>query len=192
MFKPTAHTVPKLFAALTSISSETGTGSVAKKVNTISRLIGACQGNESKYLIRSLEGKLRIGLAQNSVVVSLAHAMVLSENLKKGKKMITDREELKEEMERGVEVVKQVFSELPNFELVCSALLEKGWRGLREVCKLTPGEFSKGSSKVIGVEEGVLLKSGMSLNFLELTLFLFLLLFSTPLLVASCPSQECL
>ena len=183
MFKPTAHTVPKLFAALTSISSETGTGSVAKKVNTISRLIGACQGNESKYLIRSLEGKLRI---------ALAHAMVLSENLKKGKKMITDREELKEEMERGVEVVKQVFSELPNFELVCSALLEKGWRGLREVCKLTPGEFSKGSSKVIGVEEGVLLKSGMSLNFLKLTLFLFLLFFSTPLLVASCPSQECL
>lgn len=76
-------------------------------------------------MIRSLEGKLRIGLAQNSVVVSLAHAMVLSENLKKGKKMITDREELKEEMERGVEVVKQVFSELPNFELVCSALWRK-------------------------------------------------------------------
>lgn len=51
--------------------------SQAKKVGIIKKLIAACQGNEAKFIVRSLEGKLRIGLADKTLVVALAHAIVL-------------------------------------------------------------------------------------------------------------------
>src|SRR5208282_4339927 len=86
------------------------------------------RSNEAKYLIRSLEGKLRINLAEKTVLVALAQAVVHSQS--KGKLVDTTRAE---------ETVKAVFSELPSYDIVVPALLEDGWETLRERCKLTPG-----------------------------------------------------
>jgi DNA ligase-1 len=51
-------------------------------MSIITKLLAACQGAEAKYIIRSLEGKLRIGNAERTVLVSLAHAVVLAEKEK--------------------------------------------------------------------------------------------------------------
>jgi DNA ligase-1 len=53
--------------------------SQAKKVGIIQKLLTPCTGSETKFIVRSLEGKLRIGLAEKTLVTALAHAIVLKE-----------------------------------------------------------------------------------------------------------------
>ena len=84
------------------------TQSQKTKVDLINKMLAACVGTESKYLIRSLEGKLRIGLAERTVVLSLAHAFVQHEVEKSGKRL--SKNEMASRLEHGSDVVKAVFS----------------------------------------------------------------------------------
>lgn len=122
--------------------------SQSQKVGNINKLLAACQGFEAKFCIRSLEGKLRIGLAEKTVLVSLAHS-IRTHELKTQQKKKLSKEELAQELERASEIVKSVFSELPNYDLIIPALLEHGVDGLKVHCKLTPGQsFSVGPARL--------------------------------------------
>jgi DNA ligase-1 len=48
------------------------------KVGIIKRMLGACSGVEAKYVVRGLQGKLRIGLAEQSVLVVRSPALPVS------------------------------------------------------------------------------------------------------------------
>ncbi|KAK0456580.1 hypothetical protein EV421DRAFT_1753404 [Armillaria borealis] len=135
--KPKPLTVPYVFASLKEIALTSGQSSQAKKVSIITKLLAACQDFEAKYIVRSLEGKLRIGNAERSVLVALAHASVLAERERAGKKW--SDEKLAVRLEEGASIMKGVFSELPSYDEVVPALLEYGLDNLRDRCKLTPG-----------------------------------------------------
>ncbi|KAH9952608.1 ATP-dependent DNA ligase [Russula dissimulans] len=142
LFKPKPLTVPVVFSNLKEIALTTGHSashaiSQGKKVGIITKLLAACMGEEAKYIVRSLEGKLRIGNAERTVLVALAHAVVLAEQERTGKKWSTEK--LASRLEEGTSIVKSVYSELPNYDAVIPALLTVGVSKLREECKLTPG-----------------------------------------------------
>ncbi|KAF5579532.1 DNA ligase 1 [Fusarium pseudocircinatum] len=148
MFKPKALTIRGVHQGLMNIATVTGNGAQGRKVDGIKKLLAAADANstgkvditkdkggpsEAKFIIRFLEGKLRLGLAERTVLVSLAQAIVAHEADAKGKVPSTL------DLEKGESVLKTVYSELPSYDVIIPAMLEHGIMKLRENCKLRPG-----------------------------------------------------
>lgn len=74
--KPKPLTARLVLDELRNITRTTGGKSMDRKVGIIKKMMISCQGTEAKYLVRALQGKLRIGLAAQTVLVSLAQAFV--------------------------------------------------------------------------------------------------------------------
>lgn len=134
MFRPTALNVDTVFENLTRIAKTTGKDSQGKKIGLINKMLTACdpKSNEAKFLIRSLEGKLRIGLAEKTVLIALAQAFVQHE-LASNKKMNPEK------LASAEDIVREAFSRTPNYEMLIKMAAEHGVFNLLEHCKLTPG-----------------------------------------------------
>ncbi|ODH49872.1 hypothetical protein GX48_03961 [Paracoccidioides brasiliensis] len=153
MFKPKPLTVRGVHDGLLAIAKTQGHGSQDKKISAIKKLLSSADAavagkgskgidithnkggpSEAKFIIRFLEGKLRLGLAERTVLVALAHAMVAHEVELQGKKAPTT-----EQLAKGEEILKSVYSELPSYEVIIPAMLEHGIFNLKDKCKLQPG-----------------------------------------------------
>jgi len=145
MFQPAHLTVAAVFARLKDIAALTGHSSTSKKVEKIQAMLVACRGSEARYLIRSLAGKLRIGLAEQSVLQALAQACVQTptgQDYPPEKAIAfksSESEAFKERLADQALKLKTAYCECPSYDLVIPALLENGVDRLHETCKLTPG-----------------------------------------------------
>jgi DNA ligase-1 len=147
MFKPKPLTVQGVLKGLIGIATVTGNGAQGRKVDGIKKLLSAADASggkvdinkdkggpsEAKFIIRFLEGKLRLGLAERTVIVSLAQAMICHEFEQKGKVPSTD------DMAKAEAILKTVYSELPSYDVIIPAMVEHGIMNLRDHCKLRPG-----------------------------------------------------
>ena len=123
MFKPKALTVRGVLDGLMGIATVSGDGSQGRKVAGIKKLLSAADAavagkgskgiditknkggaSEAKFIIRFLEGKLRLGLAEKTVLVALAHAMVIHEAGQKGNKLPSS-----DQLAQGESILKTVF-----------------------------------------------------------------------------------
>lgn len=123
MFKPKALTVRGVLDGLMNIAIISGDGAQGRKIAGIKKLLSAADASlagkgskaiditkdkggasEAKFIIRFLEGKLRLGLAERTVLVALAHAMVIHETETKGGKVPSA-----EQLAKGEAILKTVY-----------------------------------------------------------------------------------
>ncbi len=126
MFKPKPLTVGGVHRALLDIAIMTGNGSQQRKVDGIKKLIAASDTkggkvditkdkggpSEAKFVVRFLEGKLRLGLANSTVLVSLSQAMVFHYFEQKGKGIPST-----EQLVEGEQILKTVFRYVVSFHV---------------------------------------------------------------------------
>ncbi|XP_044306050.1 DNA ligase 1 [Varanus komodoensis] len=145
VFAPPKLGVAAVFGKLQAIGRMAGSASMNKKIDIIKSLFVACRHSEARYIARSLEGKLRIGLAEQSVLSALAQAASLTPPRQKFPPDILDAakgksaEARKAWLDERVLIVKQAFCELPNYGTIVPVLLKHGVESLPQHCKITPG-----------------------------------------------------
>ena len=126
-----------------------------KKIKLVQKLLVACRECEAKYLIRSLQGKLRIGLAEQSVLTALGQAVAITPFhsvhalLASGQSSLpadvldTSRKgtasDWKAHCDEVVGKVKQAYAQCPNYEKIVQSLLEDGPESVHKRCCITPG-----------------------------------------------------
>lgn len=151
MFKPKPLTVRGVHEGLMGIATTEGQGAQARKVGGIKKLLSAADAqlagtkkiditkdkggpSECKYIIRMLEGKMRLGLAEKTVIVALASAAVNHDISQKG-----DKGPSSEQLAKGEQILKSVYNELPSYEVIIPAILKDSIFKLRDTCKLQAG-----------------------------------------------------
>lgn len=75
---PPKLTIRNVYKKLREIASLSGASSQNKKKDLIKMMLVASRDVEAQYLIRSLQGKLRIGASEKTIIAALAHAVVLT------------------------------------------------------------------------------------------------------------------
>ncbi|KAL6883745.1 hypothetical protein ACP4OV_011159 [Aristida adscensionis] len=132
MYKPKPLTIARVLSTFRTIAKESGKDSQDKKRSHIKGLLVAATDCEPQYIIRLLQSKMRIGLAEKTVQMALGQAVVYSDKKSSPPKVQSPFEE-------AAKIIKQVYSVLPIYDKIVPALLEVGVWKLPETCKFSIG-----------------------------------------------------
>ncbi|KAI5137312.1 DNA ligase 1 [Nematocida ausubeli] len=154
-----------VFVALKEISELTGKESTLRKTQRIAEILTQCTANEEvKYIIRIIDGKMKIGLSTQTVLCSLALAFrkkfpdgaIPKENCaekeKEGSSAETaartviigavDKEgqiEWSEEENKVMDDIKEAYSQLPSFDKIIRYVFSHGLSAVSTTSLIRPG-----------------------------------------------------
>jgi DNA ligase-1 len=112
-------TVDYVFESLQKLATITGEGSQEKKLSLIAGLLTFAKPKEARYIVRTILGELRIGVAEGIIRDAIVEAF-----LPKG----TEKEK-----EASVEAIDYAWNILSDFGEVARIAKEKGINGLKQV-----------------------------------------------------------
>ncbi|KAF4527442.1 hypothetical protein B566_EDAN015775 [Ephemera danica] len=145
LFRPPPLTVPAVFNQLKAVASMKGRDSMMRKLDKVVAMYNACKPIEARYLIRSLAGKLRIGLAEQTVLQAIALACTTTPpgqdypppilNAAQG----ISTEAFKAKLDEQALILKTTYCECPVYDKIIPMLLEHGIKELPKNCKISPG-----------------------------------------------------
>eukprot|EP01084_Bolivina_argentea_P091004 163885_1 len=144
LFKPKPLTVENVFSTLKKIATTTGSGTQQEKVRNIQRLFVAAKSSEARYIVRHLQGKLRIGVNEQTVLCALGRALAFDELgiVRKSKRSKQSKQKIQRIADLEAQytaMVKMAISQVPNYEMVIASLIRFGICDLNKRCHLTAG-----------------------------------------------------
>jgi len=118
--KPVQLTVSNLYDTFRQIAITSGKDSMTTKRVLIKKLLLSASKIETLYIVRALQGKMRIGMAEQSILTAIAYAHVMS-----NPDNIFDTK-MAGKLSTAVEQVKQAFCELPDYGELVKTLMKTG------------------------------------------------------------------
>ncbi len=110
--------VDTVFNNLQQLAFVTGSGSQDKKLNLISELLVSAKPEEAKYIVRTILGDLRVGVAEGIIRDAIAKAFLLKND--------SDKKEVLQILEHALNI-------LPDFGEIATIAKDKGINGLKKV-----------------------------------------------------------
>ena len=110
-------TVEKVFENLHKIFELEGRGSVEKKINLVAELLTNATGNEAKWIVRIVLSDLRIGVADSTLISSLAK-LFFRDDEKEGAEKISNFFDLNNDFAEVFQTLKKGKSELEKSSLL--------------------------------------------------------------------------
>ncbi len=107
-------TVEKVFENLQKLGEVEGKGSQDRKFQLVAELISSAKSNEAKYIVRTVLGELRIGVAEGIIRDAIAKAFF-------------------ENIEDAVKTVEWAWFVRPDYGEIAKIAKEKGLEGLKEI-----------------------------------------------------------
>ena len=161
--KPKPLKLVDVFKCFKEIAAISGNKSQDKKCGAIKKLLVDSKGVEAKYIIRGLQGKLRIGMSEQTVLKALSMAFSMTSPTVLDRRVGISAEKFTAMKEANEINLKQAFSEIPSFTAIVPGLLKAGCEGINEICNLTAGipvkpmlaKPTKGVSEVLDRFEGL-------------------------------------
>jgi len=135
MFQPKPLTVRQVFQDFKTIALTEGKDSMDRKKKIIKKLLTSSKKSEATYVVRALQGSLRIGASEQTILAALARAALWE----KGEVDAASDESIASSEDAALKVMKKVFSECPSLDKIVPAMMEHGVADLPNHCKFTVG-----------------------------------------------------
>lgn len=125
LLQPTPLQATEVYRTFRTIAEMQGRDVVRRRLDTIKRLLTNAKGAEVNIIIRALQQKMRIGLAESSALTAMGYAFVLHFiGTERVKSMAT--EELQAALQLGASGLSRAFAEVPSLDIVIKAVVDHG------------------------------------------------------------------
>jgi len=126
-------TVKKVFENLKKLTGLEGQGTVDRKIKLIAELLTSAKPVESKYIVRSVLGDLRVGIGEGSLRDAIVWAFLYPIRYNKEKNDIELSDEKRAEYNKIVDVLQEAYDIANDFPEIAVIAKTKGIEGLAKV-----------------------------------------------------------
>eukprot|EP01061_Rhynchopus_euleeides_P027457 TRINITY_DN44638_c0_g1_i1.p1 TRINITY_DN44638_c0_g1~~TRINITY_DN44638_c0_g1_i1.p1 ORF type:complete len:700 (+),score=286.97 TRINITY_DN44638_c0_g1_i1:42-2102(+) len=126
---PKPLTLEQVYTTFKQVAQESGKDVQKRRMAWISKMMRSAKPIEANFIVRSLQGKMRLGLAEQTVLMSLAHAFLAVEV------DIAPLSDAKVQwlLNSTADRLKQSFNEMPSFDRIIPELIKGGLCSLEKV-----------------------------------------------------------